>query len=119
VTGLVGSNLLEATTDPRGEASFGEGFGVVLGECLAVECLLEMLESERILQDLGVCKTDTMSIVELAVMEQSLTGDLGSTNGQILSRSGGSGGETSEGEGGGGEGEHLDPSSGVVGERRA
>lgn len=51
---LVLLDLLEAGTDPRLEASIGKRLGVELVKTFVVEGVLEMLEGEGKVQDLGV-----------------------------------------------------------------
>lgn len=53
---FVGGDLGEAAARKGRETGVGESFGVILGECACVEGALEVLESERVIEDRRVWK---------------------------------------------------------------
>lgn len=54
VLSLVGGDLFEATMGPYWEPSIDKGLFVELGEGALVECVLKVLESQRILWQRGI-----------------------------------------------------------------
>ena len=60
---LVVLDLLEAGADPGFVSSGGEGLLVKLVEAVVVEGVLEVLEGESVLEDLGICNDSESSRV--------------------------------------------------------